>query len=125
MKKTPNSKLKMNPSFHQPEVIEKVWGKEVIIHNSNLYCGKILEFKKDYYSSFHYHTEKTETWFVLSGTLSLQYEGNSRTLTPNSIVHLPPYTLHQLFALTDSIILEVSTPHNDNDTIRIKPSGKS
>ena len=126
--KKPTSKFKMKPSFHQPEVIEKTWGKEIVIHNSNLYCGKILEFKKHHHSSLHYHTEKTETWFVLSGLLLLEYRENDqiafRALEPNTVVHLPAQTLHKLTAVSDSTIIEVSTTHLDTDTTRILPSGK-
>jgi quercetin dioxygenase-like cupin family protein len=115
----------MKPQFHKPEIHEKVWGKEIWITNNDKYCGKILEFKKDHYSSYHYHTEKTETWFVLSGTLTLKYENDETTiLNPGDVVHLTPYTLHQLSAASDASILEVSTPHQDSDTTRISPSGK-
>lgn len=114
----------MTPQFHKPNIIEKVWGKEIVIHNSNLYCGKILEFKKDCYSSLHYHQEKTETWFVLSGQFILEYKDNLKTLNPGDIVHLPPLTQHKLTAVTDSTILEVSTTHHDHDTTRLSPSGR-
>jgi len=118
-----NSKLKMTPSFYQPKVIEKAWGKEIVICNSNLYCGKILEFKKGHHSSLHYHEIKTETWYVLSGSLLLEYNGGSKPLGPGDVVHLPPYAAHKLTAVTDSTILEVSTTHHDSDTTRLSESG--
>jgi len=117
----------MLPQFQKPEVHEKAWGKEIWITNNDKYCGKILEFKKHHYSSLHYHTEKTETWYVLSGQLLLEYNHTKtiqfKILNPGDIVHLVPQTLHKLTAVTDASIIEVSTTHHEKDTTRISPSG--
>ena len=38
--------------------IPKGWGKEMIITNNELYCGKILMFKKGCKFSINYHLKK-------------------------------------------------------------------
>lgn len=118
----------MKPEFSKPEIHEKIWGKEIWIHNSNQYCGKILDFKANHYSSSHFHILKTETWFILSGHLILEYIENGikkdKTLLPNEIVHITPGTIHKITAIEDSKIIEVSTQHIESDSIRIIPSGK-
>ena len=55
------------PIFKNAEVHEKTWGKELWIHNSEKYCGKILEFNENAYFSMHYHLLKKETWYVSKG----------------------------------------------------------
>lgn len=118
----------MKPEFLEPEIHEKTWGKEIWIHNSNQYCGKILEFKANHYSSSHFHLLKTETWFILSGHLTLEYTDNGnrkeKTLLPNEIVHIIPGTIHKITAIEDSKIIEVSTQHMESDSVRITLSGK-
>ena len=47
--------------------VEKGWGHEFIFASNDLYCGKVLKFNKDAKFSMHFHSEKDETWFVLSG----------------------------------------------------------
>lgn len=117
----------MEPEFLNPKIVEKLWGREVWIVNNENYCGKILEFRKDHYSSLHYHNEKMETWYVLNGKIILEYVQNQvpvlKTLESGSIVHLNPKTTHKVTAITDASIIEVSTTHHDDDTIRILPSG--
>ena len=47
--------------------VPKGWGHEVIFVNNELYCGKLLVFKKGAKFSMHYHLIKDETWYVDKG----------------------------------------------------------
>jgi hypothetical protein len=47
--------------------VPKGWGKEVIIENNELYCGKLLCFNEGAKFSMHYHMIKDETWYVDKG----------------------------------------------------------
>ena len=47
--------------------VKKVWGKEVWIANCPKYCGKLLYLDEGAVSSMHYHREKQETFYALSG----------------------------------------------------------
>ena len=103
----------------------KGWGEEIWIINTDKYCGKLLKFKKGAAFSDHFHLIKDETWYVLSGKLELRYYDLSnaeriiKTLYPGVVVHVPPGTPHQLFAKEESVIIEVSTPHDEKDSYRI------
>lgn len=119
----------MEPIFKKPEIYEKFWGREIWIANSSLYCGKILEFNKGFYSSLHFHKIKTETWYVLSGNLTIEYldekgETKLRDLLPGDVVHIDPGVVHKVIAKEDIKILEVSTQHFEEDSIRLQASGK-
>ncbi|MSR71030.1 cupin domain-containing protein [Candidatus Kaiserbacteria bacterium] len=103
----------------------KGWGGEVWIINNQKYCGKLLEFKKGASFSDHYHINKDETWYVLSGKLELSYynlanaDRLKKVLKQGAVVHVPPNTPHQLKALEASVVIEVSTPHEESDSYRI------
>lgn len=107
-------------------VIEKKWGGEVIIHNGDDYCGKLLLFKKGAKFSMHFHIQKKETWYIKEGKFKLKYIDTKNAveyevgLETGTIVEIDRGDPHQLFALTDGIIFEVSTPHFDDDSYRIK-----
>lgn len=45
---------------YEGERHEKAWGHELWIINNELYCGKLLVFKKDKEFSMHYHLLKDE-----------------------------------------------------------------
>ena len=49
----------------------KGWGHELWIHNDEQYCGKLLSFDARKRCSFHYHIEKTETFFLRSGRIDV------------------------------------------------------
>ncbi len=103
------------------KVIEKVWGEELIIVNRDEYCGKLLYLKAGAQSSSHYHKEKMETFYALSGTVALTINKRDYLLTPFSRPKtIEPGVLHMFTGLgqTDSIILEISTHHSDDDVVR-------
>lgn len=104
--------------------VDKIWGNELWLANNELYCGKILTIKKDYFSSIHYHKNKDETFYVLEGKIKLELFGETKILEQGESIRLKPYTLHRFTGIKDSKIIEISTHHEDSDSHRIKDSGK-
>lgn len=107
------------------EIVNKGWGKEIIFVNNDEYCGKILCFNKDKRFSMHYHLLKKETWYVAKGRLILYWidtaNGISYTeyLEVGDVVTNERGAPHQLIALEDSEVFEVSSKHYDEDSYRI------
>lgn len=99
--------------------ITKNWGYELVITNNKKYCGKILHFFKDKKGSAHYHKIKEETWWINSGKFLITKEKEMFMAEPGEIIHIPPYTIHQVEAIEEGEIFEVSTQHFDEDTYRI------
>lgn len=105
--------------------IPKGWGHEVIFENNEKYCGKLLVFKKGCRFSMHYHMIKDETWYVDSGEFLYRWidtetaEVNEQHLKEGNSVRQYPGQPHQLEALTDGVVFEVSTQHFDSDSYRV------
>ena len=105
--------------------VPKGWGHEVIFVNNELYCGKLLVFKKGAKFSMHYHLIKDETWYVDEGEFIYRWintesaEVNEQTLKVGDSVRQFPGQPHQLEALTDGVVFEVSTQHFDSDSYRV------
>lgn len=112
-------------SMFAPSIVEKGWGREIVIDNNDKYCGKLLEFKKGSEFSFHYHMEKDETFYVLMGELNFGFidlskaEYHTKVLKQGQCVRIPRGQPHKIRAEEDSIIIEVSTHHEDSDSYRI------
>ena len=100
--------------------VRKVWGKEVWLVNNDLYCAKYLYGNKGWTCSYHYHLIKRETFVLGSGEVLLTVNGSEFLLDYPCTIHA--LTLHQFYFLTDAVILEVSTHHDDDDVIRMKES---
>tara|TARA_Y100000758_G_C16035902_1_gene416397 strand:- start:18 stop:434 length:417 start_codon:yes stop_codon:yes gene_type:complete len=124
-----------------PTLVKKVWGHELIFHNTDEFCGKLLVFPKPGKSfSMHYHMLKNEAWYVQSGSFEFEWidteEGQlyHETLHSGQCVDITTGQPHRLTSMvSNSIIFEVSTQHFDSDSYRIyinstndwvKPYGK-
>jgi len=106
--------------------VPKPWGHETIWAHTDDYVGKILHIKAGEALSVQYHNVKDETVYLLSGRLIYRiWEGDGDARQPRDIqlqlgeaFHVTPGTIHQMEAVTDCDILEVSTPHLD-DVVRL------
>jgi mannose-6-phosphate isomerase len=107
--------------------VPKGWGNELIFASTDKYCGKLLNFNKDAKCSMHYHAEKDESWYVLSGKFQVNYimtqDGSMRSdiLSADEVWHNQPHEPHQLICLEAGTIIEVSTPDSVEDNYRIIP----
>lgn len=105
--------------------VPKGWGYEVVFENNELYCGKLLCFKEGAKFSMHFHLIKDETWYVNEGEFIYRWidteigEVQEVKLVPGDTVRQRPGQPHQLEALTDGVIFEVSTTHHDSDSYRV------
>ena len=116
---------KIKPIVCEGCKVPKGWGEEIIIENNELYCGKLLKFKKGCKFSMHYHLIKDETWYVNEGEFLYRWidtetaDVHDVKLKEGDVVRQRVGQPHQLFALTDGVIFEVSTEHFDEDSYRV------
>src|SRR5689334_10285311 len=115
--------------------VNKVWGHEEIVTNNDKYCMKMLFLRDGYQSSMHYHKVKDETFLVISGRVKLEVMPYFKS-SPDyaDVVHtirlkqgasyrLEPMTPHRFTSIDgDAVIVEASTPHSDEDVVRLEES---
>lgn len=117
----------MKFEIRPPETHIKKWGSEEWLVNNDKYCGKLLKFNKGSKFSYHFHLKKDETWFVLFGSFIFKYKDlsngkdNEITIYSGACIDIPIGFPHQLEAIEDSIIVEISTTHCEEDSYRIAP----
>lgn len=103
--------------------VPKPWGHETIWARTGDYVGKILHINAGEALSVQYHNVKDETVYLLSGQLIYRIWDGDRPqdvdLKIGDAYHVTPGTIHQMEAVTDCDILEVSTPHLD-DVVRLE-----
>lgn len=118
--------IKIIKEEYDKNIVMKKWGNEIILHNDEKYCGKLLRFFKGSRFSMHFHINKDETWYVNKGIFNLRYidtktaDVYNEVIEEGTIIEVEKGTPHQLIAVTDGEIFEVSTPHDDNDSYRIE-----
>jgi mannose-6-phosphate isomerase len=104
--------------------VSKPWGHETIWALSDRYVGKILHINAGQELSVQYHKKKDETVYLLLGQIIYRVQGENGVLADVKLklgesFRITPGTIHQMVALTDCDVLEVSTPELD-DVVRLK-----
>ncbi|TXH27147.1 MAG: cupin domain-containing protein [Elusimicrobia bacterium] len=104
--------------------VTKPWGHELIWAETPRYVGKILHIKQGEQLSLQYHNRKDETIMVLAGRLRFEHaEGDAPLsaieLGPQQPFHIRPGLRHRMIALSDTDVVEVSTPELD-DVVRLE-----
>ena len=111
------------PIKEETKIVSKTWGGELWIVNCDEYCGKLLYVKKGSVSSYHYHPRKKETFYSLEGVVALTIESKDYMMNPFSRPKtIEPGARHSFTGISDAVILEISTHHEDDDVVRLTES---
>jgi mannose-6-phosphate isomerase-like protein (cupin superfamily) len=108
-------------------IVPKGWGSEEIWATNDKYCGKLMNFNTGAKFSMHFHAEKEETWYVLSGKFIVRWIDTTdasvkeRELDAGNTWHNAPLSPHQLICIEEGNIIEVSTPDSVEDNYRVFP----
>ena len=108
-------------------IVLKGWGSEEIWASNDKYCGKFMHFNKDAKFSMHFHKEKEETWYVLSGKFIVKWLNTvnatiyEETLDKGAVWTNFALVPHQLICLEPGTIIEVSTADSVEDNYRVMP----
>ena len=112
----------------EPKFVKKRWGSETWFANNELhdYCGKILDIEAGCNTSMHFHLEKHETFFVLEGTLQVDWveteSGDVKTtlVKSNDCMEMPRGVPHKLIANDENVkLIEASTFHRNADSFSV------
>jgi len=111
------------------KVVKKVWGEERWLINTPDYCGKVMKLMEGYRCSLHQHLIKDETFYVVSGYVLIEHSVDasaleSKILSPGEHIRIVPTEWHRFTGLTDAEIVEISTHHEDSDSVRATRSGR-
>jgi mannose-6-phosphate isomerase len=102
--------------------VPKPWGHETIWAQTDRYVGKILHIDAGQELSVQYHHKKDETVYLLSGEIVYNVRQGEQLqdmrLKVGESFRITPGTVHQMIAVTDCDVLEVSTPELD-DVVRL------
>ena len=98
---------------------DKPWGYEKILISTEKYLTKELYLKEGFQTSFHYHNDKDETMYIMSGAGYIEFEDRKEYFGKNDSIRIKPGVVHSIVATENTTLHEVSTPFLD-DTIRVK-----
>lgn len=102
-----------------PKIVTKPWGREIWLELNSCYCYKRIEMKAGHRSSLQFHDRKLETNYIESGEVELHLQDENgeiqrRQLKAGEHFTVVPPRVHRVVALTDIVLMEVSTPEVDD-----------
>ena len=124
----------MSSPLQSPKIVLKPWGREIWYAEQAAYAGKVLEISAGKRLSLQYHERKTETLYLLSGRVIVTFRPlvagetpaaatvtaeHEHTWEAGQALHIPVHTIHRFAAVTDAVLLEVSTP-DLTDVVRLQ-----
>lgn len=107
--------------------ISKAWGKEYVIAANPKFRSKIIRIKVGSVTSMHFHANKHETIYVMSGKYVAWFidkktaEKQELLLSPGDVFINDPFQPHQIKCIQKGELLEVSDTDDHLDIYRIAP----
>lgn len=113
----------MNSDIFKDVLIVKPWGSEYMLYSTPQIELWHLHINKDEKTSFHCHPNKKTGLVVLQGSARVDFINDSIELNRLDKVMMRPGLFHSTTALYDGLnLLEIETPPNKNDLIRMDDS---
>ena len=102
--------------------VAKKWGSFYQFTKNEHCTVKLLEIKKGESISYQYHNYRSEQWYVIKGRVVVTKGIETSILIPNMVTTIQVGEKHKLEGLDDSIVLEISRGHFDEeDIVRLLP----
>lgn len=101
------------------------WGEEsLLVLASKKYSMKRISIKAGRKGGLQFHRLKDEAGYIVYGKMKIRFETDDGSLTERIVsegewFHFPAGCIHQEEAITDVMLIEVSTPHF-NDRVRVE-----
>jgi mannose-6-phosphate isomerase-like protein (cupin superfamily) len=74
------------------------------------YCGKYLFVFDGQTCPMHRHEEKHETFFIVKGTVRMEYDGDVREMHEGDVLPVDQWKYHSFTGVGPALLLEISKP---------------
>ncbi len=97
--------------------VQRKWGSFLQFTENQPTTIKLLMIDKGKSISYQYHNYRSEQWYVIKGKILVTKGIQSNILTTDQSVTIEAKEKHKLEGLEDSIVLEISRGHFDEEDI--------
>lgn len=101
-------------------IVEKPWGYEYLLYQSNDVAIWILHIRSGHKTSLHCHPNKSTSLICLHGEIQCRSLSNTYTLHEFEAIYLGSKVYHQSFNPTprETVLIEIESPSNKMDLLR-------
>lgn len=100
-------------------VVNKPWGKEWLLYSNGQVSCWILNIRKGESTSLHAHPRKLTGVILLDGVVQLSFLNSGHMMQALDKTVLHPHVFHKHKAMSDCTLLEVETPPDKLDLVRL------
>jgi mannose-6-phosphate isomerase-like protein (cupin superfamily) len=100
-------------------IVNKPWGYEYIAYQTQSVAVKVLHIKAHERTSLHCHPNKSTGLVVVRGQAIINFIADQSVLTAPAKKMIRRGLFHQTIALTDVVMLEIETPVDQDDLVRL------
>jgi len=121
-----SSNIKNNLNDYKKVVVKKPWGYEYLIFQSKHSAIWILYIKPDHQTSMHCHPQKKTSLIVLEGKAECSSLKKSTIMSLGHGLIIDKGSFHRTKAISKNgcFVMEIETPVNKHDLVRLKDSYK-
>ncbi len=105
-------------------VVERPWGRFLVIHEEGSYKLKRIEVKPGHRLSYQFHNKRSEVWTIVQGSGEIVIDGNKRRIQYGDCVQINKKSKHRISNDSDSLLvfIEVQTGSyfGEDDIVRIQ-----
>ena len=101
------------------KMVKKPWGVEYCSFDDGRVAIWYLHIRMGERTSQHYHEKKTTVLTLLSGSAAITKIRNGDVTPDDAPGYIPPGTPHSTLAVTDSWVMEIETPSDKLDLVRL------
>jgi len=103
-------------------IVPKPWGKEYLLFDEFNVAGWILHVNKGEKTSLHCHPKKKTSLIVLEGDAVISFLTSNISISKGEKTIIREGVFHSTTALTDLVLLEIETPVDKGDLVRLVDS---
>lgn len=108
---------------HSDIIVNKPWGYEYLAYENKNLAIWILHIKENEKTSLHCHSKKLTGLICLDGLIEVNFLNDKVNVCPMQKVMIRPTLFHSSKSLKgESVIIEIETPVDKNDLIRLTDS---
>ena len=105
-------------------IVERPWGRFLIIHEDSSYKLKRIEVKPGHRLSYQFHNKRSESWTIVQCSGEIIIDGNKKMVKYGDCVKIDKKSKHRISNNSDSLLvfIEVQTGiyFGEDDIVRIQ-----
>lgn len=110
--------------MNKKEIIERPWGRFLIMHEESTYKVKRIEVNPGHRLSYQFHNSRSEVWTVVKGSGEVILEGEKKLIKYGDSIQINKKSKHRISNKSDSLLVfievQTGTYFGEDDIVRIE-----